>query len=142
VDADDALGVLARGADCGYRKRRGVRREHGIGGHDALELAKRVPLGVEIFDDRLDDESTLGERVVAGGRNLDAADDLLRARLVEPLLLHFASECLSDALLRSGERLGASVRDNDTMAGSGRDLGDATPHRARAEHADDGMCAK
>ena len=43
-------------------KRRGVRREHGFGPDQRLELVKRVLLRLELLDDRLDDE-TAGREV-------------------------------------------------------------------------------
>ena len=67
----------------GDRDRRGVRREHAVVADDAFELAEQAALGLEVLDDRLDDEACAGGVVEAFGDG-DARGDRLRLGGVEP----------------------------------------------------------
>ena len=80
VHADDPLGPCRRGGDLGDGERRGVRREHGVGPADPVELGEELALRLQLLDDRLDHEVAVGEVVELGGQG-QPADRLVPRRL-------------------------------------------------------------
>ena len=93
----------------GDGERRRVRRKHALGGNDLLQFAERLPLHVELFEDRLDREVAVLELLVRGralgerserdgvlriesapcGRRREVVADRLQ-RVVDDLLLEIA----------------------------------------------------
>ena len=61
VHAADALGVLAPGGDGRDRDRRGVGGEDGVRADELLEPGEQRLLGLELLDDRLDDDVGLAD---------------------------------------------------------------------------------
>jgi hypothetical protein len=69
MHADDTLGPFGRLGDLRHRQRRRVCRQHGVRSGDAVELGKRLPLELAIFEYRLDDEIAVGEVGKVGGEH-------------------------------------------------------------------------
>ena len=95
MHAYDALGPLGRFGDLGHRERRCVRRQHGVGASDAIELGERLPLELELFEDRLDDEVAVGE-VGEVGRQRQTRESGVPLGLPQPPFLHSPREVTLD----------------------------------------------
>jgi hypothetical protein len=101
--------------------------------------AERALLGVELFDDGLDHETTVpegGEIFAIARLETDALLDVAPRLRREPPLLHLARQGFPDA--RAGFLEGWRVRidQHDAMSRGRGDLCDSASHRAGPEHAD------
>ena len=94
MEADESLGVGELRADLLDRQRRGVRREHGLGRDELLDLGEHLLLDAELFEDGLDDEVAVG---VVGlvGRAGDERPQSVRLVGVEAALAEQASISLA-----------------------------------------------
>jgi hypothetical protein len=117
------------------RQRARVRSEHAAGGGQGRDLGQEPLLEVEPLRDGLDHE------VRAGGRRREVSGRQAGERQVADLGRHLA---LGDALVEVGahgrrglgELTRVGVGQHHRHPRHGRHLGDAVPHRARADHAD------
>ncbi len=136
---DDAVGVRRGAGDRGDRERGRVGGEDRVAGDDVLEGAKERLLHRQVLDDGLDDDTALAVRVeVARGAlgALDAREDLVGARLIEPPLDDVAREGGADRVVRDVNRALLRVAHDDAMARHGGHLCDTPAHRAGADDAD------
>ena len=117
----------------GHRQRRGVRRQQRPFGHVRLDLGVHLVLQGGVLEHCLDQEvGALGVGGVVG-----RGDPL--ENLVGRFLRHLAAcdrlvqDLLAVVLALLG-RLQRDILEHDLHAGSGRDVGDARAHHARAQH--------
>ena len=108
MEAGDALRRAAAGGDRRHRQRRRVRREQAGIGDDRFEVAEQLALGVEILDDRLDDDLAVGEILQRIG-DVQPRDGGLRVIGAEPALLGELREHLRDRVARFGRSARAAV---------------------------------
>src|SRR5947208_5179445 len=104
MNAKYPLRSAARGGDRRYRQRRRVRRENGISRNSRLETLKQCLLCRELFDNRLDDETTvmIGCKIVGKGLPLvvDPRRQLVGGIAADSVLLDFAIHHARDFRLR------------------------------------------
>ena len=144
MDADHAAGQPALATDRGDGERRGVRREHAVVTHHALERGEQGALHAEVLQHRFDDQAAIRVAIEAGAEVPGVRDAIERGiggGAIEPPLLDVARERLAHAITRPLDRRVIGVAEEHAMACGGRDLCDAAPHRAGAHHADDHLRA-
>ena len=135
VHADDALRPRRGGRDLGDGERRGVRREHGVGPADPVELGEELPLRLELLDDRLDHEVAVGE-VVELGRQRQPPDRRVARALLQLPLLDLAREEVRDPAARLLGQLERDLAADGVHARLDAELRDPGAHRAQPDDPD------
>ena len=135
VHAGDALRILQARRERGDRQRRRVGRQNRFRRDNDFELAQQRAFGLQILDDRFDDEP----RVCAIGERVDGGDSVYgAARGVErnPALRGERIKRRADRLPRFFGGAEPRIEKLHRMAGLRGDLRDARSHRAGADHGD------
>ncbi len=130
-----ALGPCRRRGDLGHRQRRRVRGEDRIGTADPVQIREESELRLELFDDRLDHEVAVCERLELGDRRETTHGGVALVPGYQALV-DLAAEELRDARGSSGAELGRDLPSDRLVARLDRELGDPRAHRTEADHAD------
>ncbi len=133
VHADDPLRPPGPPRHVGYRERRGVRGEHRVLPDDGLERAEELLLGVELLDDRLDDEVAFGEVGELGGRR-QARERGVPLLGRQPAFLDAAAEVVGDPVAGAPAELLAHLAADRLDPRLHADLGDPGTHGAETDH--------
>ena len=136
VQRREAARVAQGLAQRGERERGGVRREQRVRRRGRLRTPEHLGLDREILDDRLHDERSARDGLVAVGHQLDPRAGGAGRVAGQPAVGDQRVEAGGEPPPRAvARRLPARV-DADERAREREGQGDAAPHRAGAEHAD------
>ena len=136
MHADDALRMLQAGRQRGDRQRRGIGSQNRFRRHNDFELAQQCSLGLEILDDRFDDEP----RADAIGQYVDGRDSTAcTARSIgrDLSLRRKRIECCRERATRFVGRAETRIEKLHGVARLRSNLRDSGTHCARADHGDD-----
>ncbi len=135
MHADDPLGSGDCGCDLGDGERRRVGRQNRIRSDDPFELREERVLGVELLDDRLDDEVTVRQR---GKLRVERKSLERRLALVggHPLLVDLPLEEVRDPIPSLLAELVGHLATDGLVARFDRQLRDTGTHGAEADDAD------
>ena len=130
------LGALE--GDLADGKRRGVRGKDGVLLGLGVKEGEEVLLDLEVLENSLDDEVSVGNGSASVGRGRDVLEDLVGEALdvVGLLLLGDTGNRLLDDVDTVLKRLVGHVGKGDLEASLGRDLGDTSTHETGTEDSD------
>ena len=136
MQARNPFRTCAGARDCCNRKRRGIGGKDAGVADDRFQRRKQRLLGVELFDDRFDDDGAGGQSGKRFGQR-DTRDRRIGVLRVDLAFADERCEHVRDRLFGRGGGARLGVDQADLEAGLRADLRDAAPHEAGADDPDD-----
>ncbi len=137
MEPGHALGRGAGSGDGRHRQRRGVGGEDAVRPHHLFQRGEQLALRLQLLDHDLDHQVAIGQRGERGGGDEPSLGGLARRRL-QALALDRAVDHPAGEGDGVGNRAVAQIMEPHLAPALGDHLGDAAPHRARADDADHG----